>query len=229
MVLRVIFVPFWIIHWYYLDVDQVCVHICVELARQTTYLGVHSSCWRASCYLIQDWQYLIQRKVKAVQTEDTWPSRNPTNMELTISTLRHVTSFYMVVRAVKLDLFRWWNVASCAAAHVSGRFSVSQSETCPLLQLWVVLGGASPWRWEWSSGPLVVMGSSELPSCSNHCRQESDKSLEQPLAHLRSALESSWTHGQCVDFLTFTFSPQLTSEAGNEPTSTAFSVAVSQR
>lgn len=36
-------------------------------------------------------------------------------------------------------------------------------------------------------------------------------------------------HMGSVDFLTFTFPPQLNSQAGNEPTSTAFSAAVSQR
>lgn len=38
---------------------------------------------------------------------------------------------------------------------------------------------------------LMVVGSSELSSGRNHCRQESDKSLAQSPAHLRSALKRS--------------------------------------
>lgn len=50
----------------------------------------------------------------------------------------------MVLRLVKLALFRCWKVASCAAAHVSGRFSVCQrGDLCTPAGL-VVLGGASP-------------------------------------------------------------------------------------
>lgn len=45
-------------------------------------------------------------------------------------------SFSTALRVVKLDLFRCWNF--------SGKFSVRQRETCPLLQVWVVLGAASP-------------------------------------------------------------------------------------
>lgn len=53
------------------------------------------------------------------------------------------------------------------------------------------LGGAGGSQSLKVSMELMVVGSLELSSCRNHCRQESDKSLAQPPAHLRSALESS--------------------------------------
>lgn len=91
---------------------------------------------------------------------------------------------------------------SAVTACLSGRVAVEQNEICLFLQVWEMLAGhsclegASHKRCTWSSGPFMVMWSSALASFQNHCRWQSDWSLEQPpLDCLMSAVASSWTYG----------------------------------